>query len=258
SGQAFTVEAAGNAGAIRVSLACVRDMTGQTLDRIVEARRNRPFISLDDFRRRVSPPRNIAENLALCGAFDVFHPNRRAMLWWAGSALGASTSGHPGRAADNPTLRLELNDAGDYSSIPDLTPAERIFHEYRILGIAVSQHPMALFRNSLKADGFLSSKDVCRAKQGTVVKVAGFPVRPHRPPTKSGRTVVFLSLEDEFGLADLTIFENTYQKYGQVIFTDPAPPLKVTGRIQRRGNGVSVVVREIEILTGNHHLESQL
>ncbi|MGE5485295.1 MAG: DNA polymerase III subunit alpha [Ignavibacteriales bacterium] len=258
SGKAFTVETAGDSRAIRVSLACVRDMTGQALDRIVEARRDRPFISLEDFCSRVNPPRDIVENLALCGAFDVFHPNRRAMLWRAGSTLGTSHSGHPGCAAGDRELRLEWNEAGDYYSIPDLTPAERIYHEYRILGIAVSQHPMALFRNNLKADGFLSSRDVRKARQGAMVKVAGFPVRPHRPPTKSGRIVVFLSLEDEFGLADLTIFENTYQKYGQVIFTDPAPPLKVTGRIQRRGNGVSVVAREIEILTGNHRHESQL
>ena len=257
SGKGFTVETAGGARAIRVSLGCVRDMSAQVLDRIVEVRSGRPFTSLVDFCRRVNAPRNIVENLALSGAFDEFGLNRRAMLWRIGSALGASRSytGHPGRSENGPGISLEWDenehDEADYSSIPDLTAAERVFHEYRILGISVSGHPMALLRKELEARGFSSSMDVRESRQGAMVKVAGFPVRPHRPPTKSGRIVVFVSLEDEFGLTDLTIFEDTYQKCGQVIFSGPLPPLKVTGRVQRRGGDVSIVAREIEMLNGH-------
>ncbi|HYG60665.1 MAG TPA: hypothetical protein VD902_21535, partial [Symbiobacteriaceae bacterium] len=80
------------------------------------------------------------------------------------------------------------------------------------------------------------------------VKVAGVPVCPHRPPTKSGKVVVFMMLEDETGLVDVTIFEDVYQRYGHLIFTDPRPPLAALGRVERRGGHVSVTVNRLRAL----------
>jgi error-prone DNA polymerase len=62
-------------------------------------------------------------------------------------------------------------------------------------------------------------------------------IRPHRPPTRSGRTVVFLSLEDETEMLEVTVFESVYQKCGRAIFTQPL--LLVTGRLDRRGAPLS-------------------
>lgn len=62
--------------------------------------------------------------------------------------------------------------------------------------------------------------------------MAGLVIRPHRPPTRSGRTVVFLTLEDEYGLVDVTVFEDVYRKYGRVLYSEPL--LLVTGTISRR------------------------
>ncbi len=85
----------------------------------------------------------------------------------------------------------------------------------------------------------------CGGVEGAV-GVAGIVIRPHRPPTRSGRTVVFLSLEDESGLCDITIFENVYKRYARDIFT--APALMVWGRTSRRGEGVSVIATRIKPL----------
>ncbi|NPV70065.1 MAG: DNA polymerase III subunit alpha [Firmicutes bacterium] len=240
SGKAFTVED----GAIRTSLACVKDMTGQALDRIIGTRRARPFTSLFDFCRRVDPPRNVAENLILCGTFDSISTNRRSLLWQLSSVIEAARlQVDDGRQPD-----LRWNISEDHSSINDFSLPEKVLYEYRVLGITISDHPMMLMRSRLKAEGYLSSENVLNAKPGTVVKVAGFPVRPHRPPTRSGKTVVFLSLEDEHGLIDITVFEKVYQLYGQLIFADPAPALQIVGRLEKRGNGVSVTAQRIEIL----------
>ncbi|MCR4398580.1 MAG: DNA polymerase III subunit alpha, partial [Firmicutes bacterium] len=259
SGKGFTVEdgdgsgtgvptaTGGSVRAIRVSLGCVRDMTGQALDRIVEARRERPFTSLEDFCRRVRAPRNVVENLVLCGAFDSIEPNRRSLLWKVSGALAAAHPLLEGREGRGDTPARGETPA-PCASIPDFSVAEKIAYEYRVLGIAVSGHPMAILRERLNAEGILSSADVSSGKAGTLVRVAGLPIRPHRPPTRSGRIVVFVSLEDEFGLVDVTIFENVYQECGQVIFTDPAPPLIVAGRLERRGAGMSVTARRVEPL----------
>ena len=62
--------------------------------------------------------------------------------------------------------------------------------------------------------------------------MAGGGSRPLRPPTRSGRTVVFLTLEDEYGLVDVTVLEDVYRKNGRVLYS--APLLLVTGTISRR------------------------
>jgi len=59
-------------------------------------------------------------------------------------------------------------------------------------------------------------------------------IRPRRPPTKSGRTVVFFTLEDETGLLDVTMFESVYQRCGAAVFTRPVVTL--AGRLDQPGS----------------------
>ena len=123
--------------------------------------------------------------------------------------------------------------------------------EYDLLGINSGGHFMQFFREGLADRGYHTTKEVRSARPGTRVKIAGFPVRPHRPPTKSGKTIVFLSLEDEFGLADITVFEHIYQRFGKFIFSDPAPPLVIWGKVERRGLGAAVIAEKITEFKGS-------
>lgn len=69
----------------------------------------------------------------------------------------------------------------------------------------------------------------------------------YRPPTKSGKTVVFFYLEDESGLVDVTVFECTYQQYGSFIFSERL--LTVTGQVDRRGGEGTPVSLTAERIT---------
>ncbi len=85
-----------------------------------------------------------------------------------------------------------------------------------------------------------------RSRTGQRVRVAGLVIRPHRPPTKSGKTVVFFTLEDETGLLDATMFERVYQRCGAAVFTQPVVTLG--GRLDRRGSPsapAALVVEEV-------------
>ena len=79
--------------------------------------------------------------------------------------------------------------------------------------------------------------------------MAGLPIRPHRPPTRSGRTVAFFSLEDETGILDVTVFEDVYRRDGQMLFSGTPGPLLVQGHVERRGAVVSVTAARIQALT---------
>ncbi len=231
---------------IRVSLRQVKGMQKSILECILAERKRQPFLSLKDFLVRVRPPRDIVWNLALSGALDCFSPNRRLLLWEIGSGLKEEVL-HEDGAQERFTMPGSLSAAPD--SITDFSMAEKLSYEYETLGISISGHIVACIRQYLDKLGVVPSKSLRGMKDGQWVTVAGYPVRPHRPPTRSGKIIVFMSLEDEFGLSDVTVFEDIYQKCGQVIFKDPCSMLLVKGKVNKRGNGTSVIasdVRELE------------
>lgn len=71
-----------------------------------------------------------------------------------------------------------------------------------------------------------------------------------RPPTKSGKIVVFITLEDETGLVDCVVFPKVYEAYGSVIYNNPA--LIIEGKLQRMGKGVSIIARKVKPLSATY------
>ncbi|MEW6182099.1 MAG: DNA polymerase III subunit alpha [Bacillota bacterium] len=232
SGEKFAVEN----GSIRIPLSRVKNMNRTALNAVIQARAREPFVSLADFYRRTRVDRDILQNLVLCGACDSLHPNRRELL----ACLPAVVSAPSRQQTLNPESPVDLT---------DFSPVEKYGLEFQVLGLEVDRHYMSFRRSQLRKEGYLTSDRLRRLPGGTWVKAAGLPLRPHRPPTRSGRIVVFLSLEDETGMTDTTVFEDVYQRYGHLIFGPEPGPLKVTGVLHRRGDGVSITAKKIEPLT---------
>lgn len=209
-------------GAIRIGLRQVRGMEEDLAREIIRSRGQAGYDSLFDFIRRVSIPRDLLENLILCGAFDNIHSNRKAMLWAIPKALRGSMN---------------------LPQIEDFSEREKFKWEFRTLGLHPALHPMELLRVQLNKDDIASTSCAKKLPIGTFVKVAGLVIRPHRPPTKSGKVVVFFSLEDETGLLDVTVFEDTYKQCKGVMFT--APIVTVEGRLDYRGSIPSIVASSV-------------
>jgi len=229
----FTVEG----GGIRISLQQVKGMKERTVNQIISERKtNGNFMSLQDVFSRVDLDRDIAENLVLAGTFDRFNSNRKQMLWQIHDIMYNRRCNQ----------MLFSEPAADYA-IPDFPPLERFLHSYAVLGLSADTHLMTYCRPRLEEQGVITSEQLQNMPSGKPVKVAGIVIRPHRPPTKSGKTVVFLTLEDEFGLIDVTVFESVYRSYGKELFTQPC--LLIKGKVQRRGQGISVIAFDIEPLS---------
>lgn len=232
---------AGARPAIRVGLRQVRALSRATLDAIMAARGRGPFASLTDFCRRVPPlTAEEAEQLVLAGAFDSFSANRRALLWQLPDAL------RRGREARERQRRWDLSadERRAAADVDDFAPLERDVREYYALGLTVERHLLHHWRQRLRRRGARPCAEALRLPHGHPVTVAGLCIRPHRPPTKSGRTVVFLTLEDETGLIDVTVFEDVYMRWGTDLFVKPL--LLVSGRVEHRGGAVSVTARRLE------------
>jgi error-prone DNA polymerase len=218
--------------AIRVGCKDVKNLGEKDIESLLAARARRPFDSLPDFLQRTAVSVDAAESLILAGAFDSLHPNRRSLLW---------------------QLRLTTREAGLLSAVrrtmsctppdlPDFSEMEKTCHEWEIVGFGMKHHLMDFARETLEKEGIRTAAEAKAAKDGTVLKAAGLLIRPHRPPTRSGRTVVFFSLEDETGLLDVTCFENIYHKFGHLIFTQNA--LVVEGRLQTE-RGLALIACKI-------------
>lgn len=229
--------------AIRIGFKQVKGV-GAPVQEAIVACRGAGYTSLLDLCVKTGGqvPRGALEALIQAGAFDCLHPNRRELLWLLPQVMEEA------QALRETGSQSALAFIGQGRTVPDFSPGEKYLKEYELLGLMVRGHYMAFARERLNRDRYLTAAQVKEAETGALVKVAGVPICPHRPPTRSGKIVVFLSLEDETGLVDVTIFEEVYQRYGHLIFTDPRPPLAVLGRVERRGGHVSVTVNRIKAL----------
>jgi error-prone DNA polymerase len=234
----FTVEQiAGDKEAIRVGLKQVKGISLTALQAIIATRRQESFKSPRDFVVRSSLSRDVLENLVLCGALDSLNSNRRYLLSQVPCWLEERRAGGHGEEI----LFAKEEETDD----EDFTLQDKRAWEYRILGIEVREPGMWAWRKELAAHGVYSSRDLKKIPSGSLVQVAGMLLHPHRPPTRSGRITVFLSLEDEYGLIDVTVFEDVYMQYGSYIFGPQKGPLLIFGQLQRRGRGINIIARQI-------------
>ena len=128
--------------------------------------------------------------------------------------------------------------------MPALEQAERMAWEYELMGMAPGEHVMSLYRESLQARRVQTSAELTDRQDGERVRVAGWAVVRQRPPTAKG--FLFITLEDEDGLANLIVRPGIYEQYRDALRN--APLLLVDGRLQREGHAISVLVYRAEAL----------
>ena len=114
--------------------------------------------------------------------------------------------------------------------------------ESDLIQVSASTHIMASFREDLEKCGFIKSTSLKWKADRDMIKTAGRVIIIHTSSTKSGKRVMFLTLEDEDGLFDLTVFEDVQVRYAKKILASAV--LLVEGVLNRSGlRGVSIVAR---------------
>jgi error-prone DNA polymerase len=229
--QSSNYESHVESGAIRIGL---KQIKGITENDWAEILRNRPYAAWYDFMNRCRLSRDLQERLVLCGVLDSLHNNRRALLYQLGNKLNLRSE------------EFAFDLGRTLQQVEDFTLYERLSYEWDILGFSPTQHPLEHWREELKQKGVLTNteiKSILDIKRE--LRAAGWVIRPHTPPTKSGKTVVFFSLEDETGLLNVTVFPDIYEKFGHLIFANPL--LIIKGNKDKRGAN-SLIASSIQIL----------
>jgi error-prone DNA polymerase len=139
-------------------------------------------------------------------------------------------------------LTLDLDDTPsitEASGLPEMSGAERVRAELEILGLDVSSHVVEFYAPMLRALGVTWSRDLLHRRSRSELLVAGVKVATQTPPIRSGRRVVFLTLDDGSGPVDATFFEDAQGPYAATLFHSWL--LVVRGELRRTGpKGVSL------------------
>ena len=218
------------ADAVRVGLCYVQhvgEAGGQRIE--VERARAGAYRSLFDFTQRTGLPRRATEALIQIGAFDGLGLNRRELLW----QLGLFSDGMQRsvlRAPQERQLRLELSTGQDEVALPDFTAYERMAADYALLRLSPDAHPMQFLRTAL-GEGVLSSRHLQTITGRRTVEVAGLVVCRQRPLTARG--IVFLLLEDEFGMVNVLVSRELAAQQRDIVHL--APFIVARGELEVRG-----------------------
>ena len=213
-------------GAVRLGLNYVKGLRERAGRAMVAAREGRAFASVADVARRAGLEGDELATLAAIGAFAALGGTRRANLWTASRPL-------PGELFARTAERPEA------SPLRDMDAGERLGADYAGIGVTLGPHPMALRRPALaRLDGrpVLRASDLGRGRDGSRVRVAGNVIVRQRPGTAKG--FVFLSLEDETGIANVIVTPGLFARHRLVLVTEPF--LLVEGMLQIQDGVVSV------------------
>jgi error-prone DNA polymerase len=260
------IEKVGEELVVRLGMRYVRGLRGEIADEIVRERNVRAFRSLDDLKLRVPAIRK-AELTALAeiGALNFIGGarggHRRDALWQVERAARSagpllekcdqmdSVTSAEREAGESAAMTMETATAADKpatnSPLQQMTPEERLVADFRGTGMTVGPHPMKYHRASMKRQGILTASELNRLPDGTHVRVAGGVIARQRPGTAKG--FVFLSLEDETGIANAIVTPGVFEEHRVTIVHQQF--LLIEGQLQHQDNVVSVKVETVQALS---------
>lgn len=218
---------------IRMALSDVAGISEAEATNIVRAQ---PYLDLTDFVRRAGATLPTTEKLIMVGAFDSLHNiNRRELLLHLADINRSPAAALPGAQMTFGFKAPDLKPSG----LPDLTNTEKVRTEIETLGMEVSSHLLEFYGHFLNQIGAVKSSDLLKQRSGSSILVAGVKVALQQPPVRSGKRVIFLSIDDGFGCSDATFFTDTHEQFAQTLFSSKL--LLVRGVVRRTGpKGVSI------------------
>lgn len=223
----------GAANSLRLGLGAVKGLGARGAKAVVQARHDGgPFTRIADLSRRAGISVSQVEALATAGALRSMGIDRREGLWAAGIA-----------AHERPGMLPGMSEIS-IPSLPGMSAFEFAAADIASTGITADIHPVELLRKHLDNAGIVSIRQLASCEDSTRVTVAGTVTHRQRPGTAGG--VVFLGLEDETGLANITVSPGCWTRYRTVAQTSRM--VAIRGIVHNAAGAVAVVADRIDSL----------
>lgn len=246
---------------IRFGLAAVKGVGVGAVEEILRAREDGPFISIEDFAKRVSTSKvnkRVYESLIKSGGFDSLGDrstllfNLETILAFASKLQKEALSGQTdlfgnllGDAAIRPTVTLA-------SAPVAYTPKEQLTWERELLGLYISAHPLDNYQ-AFFTEQTMPLVAMKPSIDGKKVTIGGLVTTVRTIITKSGSKMAFVGIEDKTGESEILVFPKTYEQIGARLAQDVV--IKATGRVSARdrdgnlGDEAKLIADEIDIIT---------
>ncbi|MGO7572311.1 error-prone DNA polymerase [Rhizobium ruizarguesonis] len=232
--------------AVRLGMRMARGLAAADAARIVAARMDHPFESVDDMWRRSGVP---AASLVELAEADAFLPSlglqRRGALWAIKAlrdeplALFAAASEREARAiAEQQEPEVALR---------QMTEGHNVVQDYSHIGLTLREHPVAFLRKALTERRIVICAEAMNARDGRWLMTAGLVLVRQRPGSAKG--VIFMTIEDETGPANVVVWPKLFEQRRRVVLG--ASMIAINGRIQREGDVVHLVAQQVFDLSGD-------
>jgi len=248
--------------ALRLGLRMTKGLTNEHAAQIVAARGEQPYRDVHDLWRRAGVPRAVLQRLAEADAFRSLGLDRRAALWavrgLADAPLplfdaadqsahrqdraplrhGRPCAGHPPASLRNEMIEPSV-------ALTPMSEANEVIEDYRSVGLSLRRHPAAFLRPRFAHTGMIACADLATARDGARVTVPGIVLVRQRPGSAQG--VLFITIEDETGIANLIVWPSLFERQRRLILT--AGMIAAHGRVQREGIVILVVAEHLTDLS---------
>jgi error-prone DNA polymerase len=263
-----TLEAAGQRSlAVRLGLRMAKGLAHTHAGEIVARRNDAPYRSVEDLWRRAHVPVAALERLAEADAFATLGLDRRQALWAirglsdARLPLFDSRHGapprHGGRTPAIHDLPSDIQESHEWRTsarhdteeppvpLPPMTAGREVVEDYRATSLSLRRHPVSFLRADLTAQRIVRCADLANVRNGQHLTVAGVVLVRQRPG--SARGVLFITIEDETGHANLIVWPSVFDRQRRLVLT--ASMLSCHGKVQREGEVIHVVAAHLADLS---------
>ncbi|WP_404419711.1 error-prone DNA polymerase [Brevundimonas vesicularis] len=235
-----TLEPAGDDSrlAVRLGLRMVRGLVNGDAARLLAARTDGTFRSVDDLWRRAGA--QVASLVRLAEA-DAFRPaldlDRRDALWAIKGLRDEPLPLFAAADARDPQPEISEPDPG----LKPMTPGREVVEDYSHIGLTLRDHPLSFLRGDLQSRHVMTCADGTAMRDGRLTRVAGLVLVRQKPGSAKG--VMFITIEDETGVANLVIWPSLYERQRRIVLS--ASMLVVDGKVQREGDVVHIVATQL-------------
>ena len=221
--------------AVRLGLRMVKGLSNAQAASLIGARSDQPYDSVEAAHRRSGLPVAALEHIAEADGFHALGLDRRQALW---AIRGLADAPLPLFAAAAATREPAVD-------LPPMTQGAEVVEDYRSTGLTLRRHPVAFLRADLEAQGIVPCAALADLRDGARTTVAGVILVRQRPGSASG--VVFITIEDETGHANLVVWPPVFERQRLVVMSSSM--IACRGKVQKEGEVIHVVADQMTDLS---------
>ncbi len=241
-----TLEATGDRFAVRLGLRMVKGLANAHAEKLIAARGEQKFSSIDAVWRRADVP---AAALLQIAEADGFHPglgqSRREALWALHGLADEPLALFAAATARKEATAFISEQQEPQMTLRPMTAGREVVEDYVHIGLSLRAHPASFLRKEFTRRKYCTCKQALAAADNKWLEAAGIVLVRQKPGSAKG--VMFITIEDETGVANLVIWPRLYEKQRRIILS--AGMMAVYGRIQREGEVVHLVAHRLTDLS---------